>query len=89
MTVFKATSDILCFVTGNEDCEEVSLLGIIRAAMAALTEASKKQLSEATVIEAHAQLQLAIDELINRGVLEQVDPKYVYRMGKLELKQGD
>ena len=60
--------------------------GVTRVLIACLREALKKEISESVVISKYSQVLLVLDELINEGMLEQVDGVYAKRLTKLEIK---
>jgi len=87
--------DLLFFVAGTEEYDELALLEIVQALMACLRASLLANaprgafLNEIVITEQYHIACLVLDEMINQGVLEHTDPEVVRKYLKLKLKRDD
>lgn len=87
--------DLLFFVAGTDEYDELGLLEIVQALMACLRGALLANaprgafLTEIVITEQYHVVCLVLDEMINGGILEHTDPEVVRKYLKLKLKKDD
>ncbi|KAF2402339.1 snare-like protein [Trichodelitschia bisporula] len=74
IVVFKMESDVMLYVVGGADENEILLFNAILALRDSLTILLKNSVDKRTIIENYDLVSLAIDELCDDGVLLETDP---------------
>ena len=88
IAVYRAVDEVLVFATGTGMFDEFALLEVVSTTIVLLRElvSKGKSLSEAAVSDPAvlAKLWIALDDMVNAGQLEILDPALIIRMGKLK-----
>jgi len=84
--VFSGTEDLLFFITGSEEYDELTLQEILRNFITILRDVLKKNLNEDKLLEHYSKVCLVCDEMINQGVLEYCDKDTIKKMIKMKLE---
>uniref|UniRef100_A0A061QRI4 Coatomer subunit zeta n=2 Tax=Tetraselmis sp. GSL018 TaxID=582737 RepID=A0A061QRI4_9CHLO len=82
--VYSPVADIILFLMGSGEYDELMLSSIIRVIKDALKATLKKSPSEAAVCEKYAKVCVTLDEVVNEGVLDMVDPELIRKAVKLK-----
>ncbi|KAI9675171.1 MAG: Golgi-to-ER vesicle coat component [Trizodia sp. TS-e1964] len=77
VVVFKAESDVMIYVVGGSDENEILLYSVILALRDALSILLKNSTDKRTIIENYDLVSLAIDEIIDDGIILETDPVIV------------
>ncbi|KAI4164892.1 MAG: hypothetical protein LQ342_001525 [Letrouitia transgressa] len=75
--VFKMEGDIMLYVVGGGDENEILLFGVVLALRDALSILLKNSTDKRTVIENYDLVSLAIDEIVDDGIILEIDPVVV------------
>jgi hypothetical protein len=79
-------ADLIFSIAGTDEYDELALVGVLRAAVASISEVCKRPVSLQVIRDRHAQVALAVEELVVEGVLEIVDPHAIYARSKLQVQ---
>ncbi|KAL9034765.1 MAG: hypothetical protein Q9214_006895 [Letrouitia sp. 1 TL-2023] len=77
VVVFKMEGDIMLYVVGGGDENEILLFGVVLALRDALSILLKNSTDKRTVIENYDLVSLAIDEIVDDGIILEIDPVVV------------
>ncbi|KAH6643565.1 Longin-like domain-containing protein [Boeremia exigua] len=75
--VFKMESDVMLYVVGSADENEVLLYSVVLALRDSLNILLKNSVDKRTVIENYDLVSLAVDELVDDGIILETDPVVV------------
>ncbi|KAH7356340.1 Longin-like domain-containing protein [Pyrenochaeta sp. MPI-SDFR-AT-0127] len=75
--VFKMESDVMLYVVGSVDENEVLLYSVVLALRDSLNILLKNSVDKRTVIENYDLVSLAVDELVDDGIILETDPVIV------------
>ncbi|OCK78155.1 snare-like protein [Lepidopterella palustris CBS 459.81] len=75
--VFKVESDLMLYVVGTADENEVLLYSVVLALRDSLNILLKNSVDKRTVIENYDLVSLAVDELVDDGIILETDPVIV------------
>ncbi|KAF2877924.1 Longin-like domain-containing protein [Massariosphaeria phaeospora] len=75
--VFKMESDVMLYVVGGSDENEVLLYSVVLALRDSLNILLKNSVDKRTVIENYDLVSLAVDELVDDGIILETDPVIV------------
>ncbi|KAK9810121.1 hypothetical protein WJX72_005088 [[Myrmecia] bisecta] len=82
--VFKLEADLLFYLLGTGEYDELNLAEALRALVGALRDTLKRQPTEALLFDNYGKLCLVVDELINEGILEATDKEAIQRGIKMK-----
>jgi len=74
VVVYKQESDILLYVVGGSDENEILLFNVLLALRDSLTMLLRSSVDKRTAIENYDILSLAVDELVDDGIILETDP---------------
>ncbi|KAF1979660.1 snare-like protein [Bimuria novae-zelandiae CBS 107.79] len=74
VVVFKMESDMMLYVVGRADENEVLLYSVVLALRDSLNILLKNSVDKRTVIENYDLVSLAVDELVDDGIILETDP---------------
>lgn len=74
IVVFKAESDVMLYVVGGADENEIMLYNVVLALRDSLNILLKNSVDKRTLIENYDLASLAIDELVDDGIILETDP---------------
>ncbi|RMD42739.1 hypothetical protein DV735_g2361, partial [Chaetothyriales sp. CBS 134920] len=77
VVVFKAESDVMLYVVGSADENEILLYNVILALRDTLSILLKNSTDKRTIIENYDLVTLAIDEIVDDGIVLETDPVMV------------
>ncbi|KAF2457369.1 Longin-like domain-containing protein [Lineolata rhizophorae] len=77
VVVFKAESDVMLYVVGAADENEVLLYNVILALRDALNILLKNSTDKRTIVENYDLVSLAVDEICDDGIILETDPVIV------------
>ncbi|KAH8726475.1 Longin-like domain-containing protein [Phaeosphaeriaceae sp. PMI808] len=77
VVVFKMESDVMLYVVGGSEENEVLLYSVVLALRDSLNILLKNSVDKRTVIENYDLVSLAIDELVDDGIILETDPVIV------------
>ncbi|KAK5128583.1 Longin-like domain-containing protein [Cryomyces antarcticus] len=77
VVVFKMESDVMLYVVGGADENEIMLYNVILALRDSLNILLKNSTDKRTIIENYDLVALAIDEIIDDGIILETDPVVV------------
>ncbi|KAI9696162.1 MAG: Golgi-to-ER vesicle coat component [Bogoriella megaspora] len=77
IVVFKMESDVMLYVVGGSDENEILLYNVILALRDSLNILLKNSTDKRTIIENYDLVSLAIDEIIDDGIILETDPVIV------------
>ncbi|MCJ1314183.1 Golgi-to-ER vesicle coat component [Agyrium rufum] len=77
VVVFKLESDVMMYVVGNEGENEILLFSVVLCLRDALSILLKNSVDKRTIIENYDLVSLAIDEIIDDGIVLETDPVVV------------
>ncbi|KAI9835313.1 MAG: hypothetical protein M1819_002457 [Sarea resinae] len=77
VVVFKMESDVMLYVVGGADENEILLYNVILALRDSLNILLKNSTDKRTIIENYDLVSLAIDEIIDDGIILETDPVIV------------
>ncbi|KAI0483187.1 snare-like protein [Xylariaceae sp. FL0804] len=81
--LFKMESDVMMYVVGGVDENEVLLYNVILAMRDSLHLLFKQSVDKRTIIENYDLVSLAIDEIVDDGIILETDPTIItYRVSK-------
>ncbi|OCL12634.1 coatomer zeta subunit [Glonium stellatum] len=75
--VFKMESDVMLYVVGGADENEVLLYSVVLALRDSLNILLKSSVDKRTIVENYDLVSLAIDELVDDGIILETDPVIV------------
>lgn len=75
--VFKMESDVMLYVVGNVDENEILLYNVVLALRDSLSILLKNSTDKRTIIENYDLVTLAIDEIVDDGIVLETDPVIV------------
>ena len=75
--VFKSESDVMLFVVGPADENEILLFNVILSLRDSLNLLLKASTDKRTIIENYDLVSLAVDEIIDDGIILETDPLVV------------
>ena len=91
--LFSGTGNLLFFVSGSDEYDELALLDVVQSLLdclrGALLAKASDALTETLITEHYHVACLVLDEMINQGVLEHTEPQVVRKFLKLKLKKDD
>lgn len=86
--VFVAIDEIIIFLSGSGDDDELSLAETLRGLIVNLQHATKKgKLTESAVIEYYPKICLRVDSIISNGVVNTLDPALIEQYVKLSAEK--
>ncbi|KAL1609560.1 Golgi-to-ER vesicle coat component [Nothophoma quercina] len=77
IVVFKMESDVMLYVVGSAEENEVLLYSVVLALRDSLNILLKNSVDKRTVIENYDLVSLAVDELVDDGIILETDPVIV------------
>jgi len=77
IVLYKAESDVMMYVVGSVDENEIMLYNVIVALRDSLHLLFKQSVDKRTIIENYDLLSLAIDEIVDDGVILETDPTVI------------
>ncbi|KAF1931804.1 snare-like protein [Didymella exigua CBS 183.55] len=77
VVVFKMESDVMLYVVGSAEENEVLLYSVVLALRDSLNILLKNSVDKRTVIENYDLVSLAVDELVDDGIILETDPVIV------------
>ncbi|MCJ1263216.1 Golgi-to-ER vesicle coat component [Lobaria immixta] len=77
VVVYKMEGDVMLYVVGGGDENEILLFGVVLALRDSLAILLKNSTDKRTLIENYDLVSLAIDEIIDDGIILEVDPVVV------------
>ncbi|KAI9673938.1 MAG: Golgi-to-ER vesicle coat component [Caeruleum heppii] len=77
VVLFKVESDVMLYVVGGADENEIMLYNVILALRDSLNLLLKNSVDKRTIIENYDLVSLAIDEIIDDGIILETDPMVV------------
>jgi len=77
VVVFKMESDVMLYVVGGADENEILLYNVVLALRDSLSILLKNSTDKRTIIENYDLVSLAIDEIIDDGIILETDPVIV------------
>ncbi|KAL8907038.1 MAG: hypothetical protein Q9207_001650 [Kuettlingeria erythrocarpa] len=77
VVVFKMEGDVMLYVVGGGDENEIMLFGVVLALRDALAILLKNSTDKRTLVENYDLVSLAIDEIIDDGIILETDPVVV------------
>ncbi|KAJ4992300.1 clathrin adaptor complex small chain [Stagonosporopsis vannaccii] len=77
VVVFKMESDVMLYVVGSAEENEVLLYSVVLALRDSLNILLKNSVDKRTVIENYDLVSLAVDELVDDGIILETDPVVV------------
>ncbi|KAL9093545.1 MAG: hypothetical protein Q9165_003940 [Trypethelium subeluteriae] len=77
VVVFKMESDVMLYVVGGSDENEILLYNVILALRDSLNILLKNSTDKRTIIENYDLVSLAIDEIVDDGIILETDPVIV------------
>ncbi|RMZ82065.1 hypothetical protein DV737_g2201, partial [Chaetothyriales sp. CBS 132003] len=77
VVVFKAESDVMLYVVGSADENEILLYNVVLALRDTLSILLKNSTDKRTIIENYDLVTLAIDEIVDDGIVLETDPVMV------------
>lgn len=83
--VFMPTSDIIIYILGSGEYNELALAQILQAILRGIADVLGKPPTEAALFEGYPQMCLAIDEVINEGMLETVNKDMIRKGTKMKV----
>ncbi|KAH9902126.1 snare-like protein [Xylariomycetidae sp. FL2044] len=77
IVLYKAESDVMMYVVGSVDENEVLLYNVILALRDSLHLLFKQSVDKRTIIENYDLVSLAIDEIVDDGIILETDPTII------------
>ncbi|MCJ1484021.1 Golgi-to-ER vesicle coat component [Schaereria dolodes] len=77
VVVFKMESDVMLYVVGGAEENEILLFGVVLALRDSLSILLKNSTDKRTILENYDLVSLAIDEIIDDGIILETDPVIV------------
>ncbi|KAL8707469.1 MAG: hypothetical protein Q9220_007501 [cf. Caloplaca sp. 1 TL-2023] len=77
VVVFKMEGDVMLYVVGGGDENEIMLFGVVLALRDALAILLKNSTDKRTLVENYDLLSLAVDEIVDDGIILETDPVIV------------
>lgn len=77
IVLYKSESDIMMYVVGGMDENEIMLYNVILALRDSLHLLFKQSVDKRTIIENYDLLSLAIDEIVDDGIIMETDPTII------------
>lgn len=77
IVVFKMEGDVMMYVVGGSEENEILLFGVVLCLRDALSILLKNSTDKRTLIENYDLVSLAIDEIVDDGIILEVDPVVV------------
>ncbi|KAL6714644.1 Golgi-to-ER vesicle coat component [Lecanora helva] len=77
IVVFKMEGDVMIYVVGGAEENEILLFGVVLALRDSLSILLKNSTDKRTLIENYDLVSLAIDEIVDDGIILEVDPVVV------------
>ncbi|KAK3174991.1 hypothetical protein OEA41_002237 [Lepraria neglecta] len=77
IVVFKMEGDVMMYVVGGSEENEILLFGVVLCLRDALSILLKNSTDKRTLIENYDLVSLAIDEIVDDGIILEVDPVIV------------
>ncbi|MCJ1346692.1 Golgi-to-ER vesicle coat component, partial [Peltigera leucophlebia] len=77
VVVYKMEGDVMLYVVGGADENEILLFGVVLALRDSLAILLKNSTDKRTLIENYDLVSLAIDEIVDDGIILEVDPVVV------------
>lgn len=71
--VFIPISDLVFYLLGSGEYEELAASEVLRTIMSSLTDVLGRSLSSSALLDKYTRVALVVDEVINEGILESVD----------------
>ena len=71
--MFIPISDLVFYLLGSGEYEELAASEILRTIMSSLTDVLGRSLSSSALLDKYTRVALVVDEVINEGILESVD----------------
>ena len=87
VVVFVGIDDLLVFVTGRDEDDELALLELLRTLTTLLREVTKRA-TEQALMENYTRIALILEELVHNGIVDQLDKEHILHMSKLKLPGG-
>jgi len=75
--VFCGIGDLLVFWTGSSEYDEIILSDTLNSFINILKQICKKGVNETSIVEQYSKICLCLDEMVNKGILDQVDPFFI------------
>jgi len=77
IAVYRSSADVLFYVTGGYDENELVLVSVLNAFYDALSKLLRNQVDKRTMLENLDYVLLALDELVDNGVILESDPMVI------------
>ncbi|PSS16987.1 hypothetical protein M430DRAFT_141605 [Amorphotheca resinae ATCC 22711] len=77
IVLYKSESDVMMYVVGSVDENEIMLYNVILAVRDSLHLLFKQSVDKRTIIENYDLLSLAIDEIVDDGIILETDPTII------------
>lgn len=87
MVVFVGMDELIVFVTGRDEDDELALLELLRTLTTLLREVTKRA-TEQALMENYTRIALILEELVHNGIVDQLDKEHILHMSKLKLPGG-
>jgi len=84
--VFQRCNELLVFICGQDDCDELVLAELLDVLALVLSDLTNKSNSENVLMTAdvHGKLAVSLDEMIPAGIIENLDAESILLLAKLK-----
>ncbi|GBF91367.1 hypothetical protein Rsub_04107 [Raphidocelis subcapitata] len=89
LVVYKCLGDLMFYVTGGQDENELILYAVLQAFYESVSILLRQQVDKKTVLENLDLVLLAVDEIIDRGLVLETEPQVVASRVSMRGADGD
>ncbi|KIY99103.1 Coatomer subunit zeta-2 [Monoraphidium neglectum] len=89
LVVYKCLNDLMFYVTGGQDENELILYSVLQAFYESVSILLRQQVDKKTVLENLDLVLLAVDEIVDRGLILETEPQVVASRVSMRGADGD
>ncbi|KAI8468069.1 MAG: zeta-cop, subunit of COP-I complex [Monoraphidium minutum] len=89
LVVYKCLGDLMFYVTGGQDENELILYSVLQAFYESVSILLRQQVDKKTVLENLDLVLLAVDEIVDRGLILETEPQVVASRVSMRGADGD